>query len=335
MKTATLIILLTFLITKLNGQTATWSGSTPGDIYYNSGNVGIGKIPSFKLDVAGQIATGYTYLDNSIDADNNYTRSNFGSNVYWDHAANRWQINPNGNNDFASIIHPNADGLAFITGATTGNIPRSLTHGEFMGHERMRINASGNVGIGAGSTSYRLHIMGGNPNSNQMTLGSANTGSFALTSADGGAYGLFAGVSGTGRAWLQVGRYDTNTSYDLVLQASGGNLLVGKASQTNPAYRLDVNGAMRTDEVVVNTTGADFVFQDEYQLRTLDEVEKYIAKHRHLPDMAPAEEMQKNGLALGEMNTKLLQKIEELTLYLIQLKNEVEELKKENAELKK
>lgn len=104
------------------------------------------------------------------------------------------------------------------------------------------LNASGgNVGIGI-SPSFRFHIRGGNPNSDLMTLGTTTTGNFALTSADGGAYGLFGGVSNTGRAWLQAGRYDENIAYDLTLQTSGGNVGI---STTSPIYKLDVTGTGR------------------------------------------------------------------------------------------
>ncbi|MBT1699854.1 hypothetical protein KK083_23405 [Fulvivirgaceae bacterium PWU4] len=181
---------------------------------------------------------------------------------------------------------------------------------------------------------FRFHVRGSNINSEGMALGTTTTGNFALTSTDGGAYGLFAGVSGTGRAWLQAGRYDTNTAYDIVLQSSGGNVLIGKFSQNNTAYRLDVNGAVRSNEVVVNTDGADFVFDAGYELRNLDEVEQYVKENKHLPDIESAAEMQKNGLALGKMDMKLLQKIEELTLYMIELKKEMSEMKLENQKLR-
>ena len=123
--------------------------------------------------------------------------------------------------------------------------------------------------------------------------------------------------------------------------SSGGNVLIGKTTQTNTDYKLDIAGKIRANEVVVNATGADFVFEPDYKLPELTEVEKYIVENKRLPDISPAGEMKENGMNLSEMQTKLLQKIEELTLYIIELnkKNEmqnreIELLKSEIATLK-
>ena len=94
-------------------------------------------------------------------------------------------------------------------------------------------------------------------------------------------------------------------------------------------YRLSVNGAVRAHRVKVYTTWADFVFEDGYQLPTLEEVEKHINEKGHLKDIPSAEEVEKNGIELGEMNKLLLQKVEELTLYLIEVNKELEEVKSE------
>jgi hypothetical protein len=111
------------------------------------------------------------------------------------------------------------------------------------------------------------------------------------------------------------------------MQINGdGNVLIGKTTQTNTAYKLDVAGKIRADEIVVNTTGADFVFDSTYNLRTLPELETFIKQNKHLPEIAPAKEMQENGVSASEMQAKLLQKVEELTLYVIELKKENEKL---------
>lgn len=107
-----------------------------------------------------------------------------------------------------------------------------------------------------------------------------------------------------------------------------GNVLIGKTTQTNSSYVLDVNGPVRANEVVVNTTGADFVFGKEYKLLPLQAVEAYIKQHQHLPEIAPAAQMQKDGVSVGENQTALLRKIEELTLYVIQQNKTLEKQQK-------
>ncbi|MFW5752373.1 MAG: hypothetical protein ACOCW8_03440 [bacterium] len=77
---------------------------------------------------------------------------------------------------------------------------------------------------------------------------------------------------------------------------------------------------------------ADFVFEDDYNLRSLDEVDTYIKEHKHLPDIPSAEEMEDSGVNLAEMNKLLLQKIEELTLYAIEKEKEVEGLEQQLQE---
>jgi hypothetical protein len=120
-----------------------------------------------------------------------------------------------------------------------------------------------------------------------------------------------------------------------VRMRSTGNVLIGKSTQTNSAYKLDVSGTIRANEVVINTTGADFVFASDYKLPALSEVELFIKENNHLPDIAPAAEMKENGMNVSEIQTKLLQKVEELTLYLLEQSKIIHKQEKEIGELKK
>jgi hypothetical protein len=104
-----------------------------------------------------------------------------------------------------------------------------------------------------------------------------------------------------------------------------GNIGIGTA---NPTYKLAVNGTIRTKEVIVETGWADFVFEKDYKLPSLKEVEQFIKNNKHLPEIPSAQEIQKNGLSVGEIQTKMMQKIEELTLYVIELQKQIDELKK-------
>jgi hypothetical protein len=92
---------------------------------------------------------------------------------------------------------------------------------------------------------------------------------------------------------------------------------------------LDVYGVLQAKEVRISETGwADFVFNDDYRLKPLSEVNTFIKENKRLPEIPSASEVKESeGVNLGEMQIKLLQKIEELTLYLIQQENTIQELK--------
>lgn len=109
-----------------------------------------------------------------------------------------------------------------------------------------------------------------------------------------------------------------------------GNLGLGV---TNPTRKLEVNGTIRAKEVIVETTGswADYVFDKDYQLPSLTEVENHIKAHQHLPEIPSAAEVNANGVNLAEMNVKLLQKVEELTLYIIEQEKRISSLEAANG----
>lgn len=120
--------------------------------------------------------------------------------------------------------------------------------------------------------------------------------------------------------------FQTNNGSGLVdrlIIDMSGNVIIGKSTQLNSTYKLDIAGKVRANEIVVNTTGADFVFDPNYKLRSLSEVESHIKEHGFLPEIPSAAVMQEVGMGLSETTTLLLQKIEELTLYAIEQEKRV------------
>ena len=118
---------------------------------------------------------------------------------------------------------------------------------------------------------------------------------------------------------------------------SNGDLIVNKrigiGTTKIDGYRLAVKGTIRAREIRVTTSWSDFVFAEDYALPTLDEVESHIKTHKHLPDIPSAAEVEAKGVELGVISSKLLQKIEELTLYVIEQEKRIEALEAENKVL--
>ena len=121
--------------------------------------------------------------------------------------------------------------------------------------------------------------------------------------------------------------FNTSKNIEQMRIDADGNVGIGT---TLPKERLSVNGKIRAHEIKVETANwPDYVFEEDYQISSLAEVEQYIKINKHLPDMPTAQNVKEDGVSVGEMNAKLLKKIEELTLYVIDLKHEVDALKKQ------
>ncbi len=190
---------------------------------------------------------------------------------------------------------------------------------------------SGNVGIGTDAPGYKLEVAGSIAFSSGVIrwLGSYGT-PLQLRTAQGGAIEFYADNNGIGFYTYDGGWVKKVTISD------GGS--VGIGTTTIPSgYKLAVDGKIIAEEVQVEMSGSwpDHVFADNYRLMPLCEVEAYIHTSRRLPDMPSATEVSENGVSLGEMQAKLLQKVEELTLYVIELQKENEALKERMAELER
>ncbi|MBQ7530510.1 MAG: hypothetical protein IJT12_02235, partial [Paludibacteraceae bacterium] len=137
-------------------------------------------------------------------------------------------------------------------------------------------------------------------------------------------------ISSIERVDLQLQTFNTT---HLRIQYGTGNVGIGT---DNPEYKLDVNGVIRATGMKVRTsTGADFVFDADYKLKSLLDLEHFISTHGHLPEIPSAEEMKEEGIDVNEMQIKLLQKIEELTLYIIKQDKQIQALQETVEELSK
>ncbi|PQA91112.1 hypothetical protein B0A69_18720 [Chryseobacterium shigense] len=117
-----------------------------------------------------------------------------------------------------------------------------------------------------------------------------------------------------------------------------GKVTVGTDQYDNDSnFIFYVKKGIKAEQVKVENPAAngwaDYVFKKDYKLTTLEEVEKHISEKGHLPNIPSADEVAKNGINLGEMDVKLLEKIEELTLYSIEQNRQIQELKQQVQQL--
>ncbi|WP_240975068.1 hypothetical protein [Chitinophaga fulva] len=110
---------------------------------------------------------------------------------------------------------------------------------------------------------------------------------------------------------------------------------VGIGTHQTAGYQLAVAGSMIAERIKVKTAGTwpDYVFEKDYPLPSLKSTAAFIQQHKHLPEMPSAKEVDSTGLDLGDMNARLLKKVEELTLHLIRQQEEIEKLQQQNQQI--
>ncbi|WP_339815074.1 hypothetical protein [uncultured Imperialibacter sp.] len=211
----------------------------------------------------------------------------------------------------------NSAGAINIDGAT------AVTLGVYNDQAKMTYfrRSDGFVGIGTSTPNQKLNIFDGNislrvkSNNDQQSILFQNSGSSYVwaISRSGSTLGdlLFKGGASS----------DPNSLPTRVIFKNTGEVAIG-TSTISPGYKLTVKGGIHAEEVKVdlNVPGPDYVFKEDYPLASLEDTKAYIEQNKHLPGIPSSDEMQQNGVNLLEMNMKLLEKVEELTLYLIEQK---------------
>ena len=211
------------------------------------------------------------------------------------------------------------------------------------------------IGVGIGTTSplAKLHVTSGTSGDAVLRLEADTDNSNESDNAeinfvqDGGLVEAFIGLEGNintkstytlANALILGSEQDrpvqiiTNDEVKMTLNSTGVGI-----GTTTPDAKLAVKGNIHAEEVKVDLSvpGPDYVFNKDYDLKSLEEVQNHIKAHGHLPNIPSAKEMETNGIQLSEMNMKLLEKIEELTLYVLQQQNRIKNLEETIINLKK
>jgi hypothetical protein len=325
--------------------------STPVFKIDGAGNVGIGyATPAEKLEVGGNVNIGGSlFLNSGIDD----------THLYWgahnftlgtkpgDYSHNVFKLSPGGSStgglntriemynansqsSFTQRIQIHSDGPTYFNG---GNVGIGYTN------PTEKLEVAGNVNIGGalflnsgiddthlywGAHNFTLGTKPGDPSHNVFKLSPGGSTGGALNT----------------RIEMYVANNTSSFTQKVLIHSAGdsyfngGNVGIGTM---NPDAKLAVKGTIHAEEVKVdlNVPAPDYVFEPDYHLPTLAETETYIKENKHLPEVPSAKQMEEEGLNLKEMNLLLLKKVEELTLYLIEQKKDIRELKNENEEQKK
>ncbi len=233
------------------------------------------------------------------------------------------------------------------TGSTAFEFTNSNTSSSLL-----QINTDGKVGIGDANPSDQLTVNGDisfTSSSSARKLMGQTSGALELCSFTDNSNGStivlqtsgLVQLNALGSVWSNLPAFEFNVgSTPMMSMNTNGEVAIGSnaVSFLNGGglsgcvgcnYRLLVEGGILTESIVWKSIHLwpDYVFSNNYKLKTLEELDKYIGENHHLPEIPTQDEVSKNGVNLGEMSQALLKKVEELTLYVIQQQKEIDELK--------
>ncbi len=253
-------------------------------LYLNStGEVGIGtNTPAEKLSVSGNIKLTGALRGRADDNLNIYGNTNATDSRSW---IELWGYHA----DRAGELTLAGTYLSFRYGSTD----------EFAGYEGMHLASNGNVGIGTDNPQVELQVNSTSTDSDVLRV-QASDGENIIELSE----------FGNGQGAIDV--KDTNGNIAIRLNSEGNSYFTGMnvgIGTSSPAVELDVNGTIQAEEIIVQTSGADFVFEDDYALPSLDQVEQHIKENKHLPDIPSAKEVQANGVSLGQMQTNCCKRL--------------------------
>ena len=294
-----------YLPGSLWGQASQWTTGSGGAIYYNGGNVGIGT----------------TAPTNNLTIDEGSSASQASSGVAVAYGAGR-SVFFQGGDDAGYLYNYGSGGFFFyVDGAASQTMAMAIAN-------------NGNVGIG---TTAPPSILSVKQNSDSDVTGGISVINAGGTSTrkviQGGDNNTYLVNQSTNAIYFATGNSSLGTFGVRMSVLSSGNVGIGT---TAPQYQLSVNGTIGTKEVIVTSTGwPDYVFKPDYRLLPLNETAAYIKEHHHLPEIPSESEVQEKGVSLGDMQAKLLAKVEELTLHMIQADERNGRLEQQNRQLQK
>jgi hypothetical protein len=354
-----------------NGNTKTWLYSAAGVGYLgtvsnhpfsiltngterititNDGKVGMGTTsPNQKLEVAGNAAIaqyGYSPSDNAGASMLEIVGSDLSANSATLNLQHAYGGRKYPFGMAATTVSNFTAALTFFTSTYAGAVTTT---------ERMRIDNTGNIGMGTTSPNQKLEVAGNAAIAQYGYAPSDNAGASMLEiigsdlSANSATLNLQHAYAGRkypfGMAATTVSNYNAAltfftstytgsvTTTERMRIDNDGRVGIGTIS---PTEKLSVNGNIIAKKIKITQSGwSDYVFDDNYKLTTLSSLEAYIRKNKHLPEVPSAKEVEDNGINVGDTQALLLKKIEELTLYLIEQDKKINRVIDENEKLKK